>query len=164
MAKSRVHCTIDSDLADKFKGDCSDILNSTLRSMVSTNISIPYYAKQEKECVEELDRIRESLEKVNEIVTKAEKQLEVFKPRQEQLIEKQLYYETKLAENRKYLETNEISSRKLELTMEINNAIRSCNYILEDVIRAVDSQIKEMKNLVPSFDIEKQIELIKDWD
>ena len=161
--KKRVNVTIDSDLAE-INCNYSEVLNKALRAMVDTNIETGSYALNEQEYKLRLEEIEKSLYRIDKIINVAQAQLDVFLPRKEQLIKERLVYEEKLAQNRMRLADKEDTDRKLELTFEINNAIRKCNYIKSDIEISVKSQLKEMKKLVPSFNLEKQIKIVRDWN
>lgn len=163
MTKKRVNVTIDSDLVDI---DCnySEVLNKALRAISDTNLQCSEYAMNEKTITSHLEEIEKSLSRVNKLIASAQAQLDVFVPRKEQLLKDRVLYEAKLAENRLHYAEKEDTERKLELTFEINNAIRACNFIEADINTAVKRQLKEMKKLVPSFSLEKQIKIVRDWN
>lgn len=161
--KKRVTLTIDADLAlEHQEGEkLSRVLNDTLRAMSDTHITVPYYARQLDKYSGELAEINNSLERVGLYLDPALKTVETYLPRREALIKRREAVETQLAKIREELEVGREAERKLQLTIEINSAIRRCEYIQADVERAVSKQLKELKKLVPSFNLEKQIELIK---
>lgn len=164
MAKVRVSVSVDPDLDEKFgKLNYSEILNNALRAMASTDINVPYYAQREKDCLSRLANINTSIEKVDELLNPALKVVEKYGERKTALMEQKELIEMELAENRKHLNEYEDSERKLQLTFEINNVIRKCNYNIDEIKSIIGDQLKEMKELVPSFDLEKQIEIVRDW-
>jgi len=164
MAKSRVNCTIDEDLAAQFKdANYSSILNNALRAMANTEINVPYYAKRKQECEDELASVSEKLEYITKLLDEAKDIVKEYTPQYINLEERRLKLLVELESTSRYLDENANSELKLQLTIEINNAIRKCAFVREDIERTVSSQIAEMQRLVPSFDIVKQIEIVKEW-
>lgn len=154
--KKKVTLTIDEDLANAFpKENYSMLLNDTLRNMASSDKNIPYYANQIQELRYKQREIQESRGRINVIIDGYQNKLTVLNL-QEAEIEKQL-----IASESQY-EACLSSDRKTQLLKEIRRAIVYNEYIKSDIEIAVATQLEEIKKLIPSFDLDRQIAMIKE--
>jgi hypothetical protein len=164
MAKARINCTIDKDLAERFKNmNLSALFNETLRTMANTGVNVPFYSRRKVELERRLEVVDGNIKYTSSVIKDANRMIEEFTIKQHSHeIEKQ-EIEKELSEIIGHIEDNSETDLKLQLTFEINNAIRHCDYNREDIERTASGPINQMKKLVPAFDIAAQIKLLKDW-
>jgi hypothetical protein len=156
ILKKKVTLTIDEDLADAFpKENYSMLLNDTLRSMATTDKNIPYYANQIQELRYKLQTNQEERGRIDVIVDAYQNKLATLELQageiEKQLIASESQYEACLS-----------SDRKTQLLKEIRRAIVYNEYIKSDIEIAVATQLEEIKKLIPSFDLDRQIIMIRD--
>ena len=148
---------VDSDLTVQVKKhgiNISQVLNETLRSMLENKCENGYYALEESKLKKELEEVSEKLTKVKELYS-------VYFWRMNDLIEEQKRIEKAIEENKKSYEDALIAERKSNLLRAINKAIAYHEYDIHDIEIAVATQLKEMKELSPEFNLKKQIEYYK---
>lgn len=148
---------IDSDIfgeAKKHGINISQVLNETLRSMLENKIEDGYYSRIDIKLKEELKIIDDKLFKVESLYN-------TYLGRMNELLSERKSITDTIEINRKSYEDALIAERKSNLLRAINKAIVYHEYHLPDIQIAVATQLKELQQLSPEFNLERHIEYYK---
>lgn len=152
MARVKVTTTVESEKLKEIKKrnlEVSKLLDAAIDGVLSDNE--PFYAD------ELLKAIRER-ENIESILSTAQSNRDRWGERASVLEVRKHEIDMNIARIRYQSESSIRSKRISQLLREINSAIVYNDYNAPDIELAVSSQLRELRNLSPDFNLKKQIE------